>query len=209
MLRSVPPVSSGRLLMPMVFLSAWNLLHFAEAGERMAFVWAAVLAQSLQLWAVMPHSPVQMKRSFGRARITYLAVLALMLMAIAVQVWMADPLFSQRLLSALCIVYALVMLLGLAGERDVLDSFAPDDGQMPMAARRHMLRLFAFVAFVILTVNEGLILFAVPLAGRVAVLALLPILLNFAFLHMLRLTRSHLAPIDLVESDKDALGETA
>ncbi len=189
MLRSVPPVSTGRLLMPMVFLSGWNLLHFAEAGEVMAFVWAAVLAQALQLWAVMPHTPMQVKRRFGRARITYLAVLALMLLLIATQVWMADPLFSQRVLTALCVVYALVMLLGLVGDRDVLDSFAPPGDGLTGAERRHMLRLFAFVAFLVMAVNEGLVLFAVPLAGRVATLALMPILLNFGFGYVFKLTR--------------------
>lgn len=189
MLRSVPPVSTGRLLMPMVFLSAWNLLHFAEAGERMAFVWAAVLAQALQIWAVMPHSPMQVKRSFGRARITYLAVVAVMLVTMAAQVWMADPLFTQRLLSSLCIVYALAMLLGLVGDADVLNSFVPADDRMSQRERRIILRLFAFVAFTVLTVNEGLILLEVPLAGRVATLALMPIVLNFGFLQVQRLMR--------------------
>lgn len=183
LLRSVPPASTGRLLMPMVFLSGWNVLRFAGASGADAFVWSAVLSQALQLWAVLPQTTAQARHRFGPARLSYIAVLSVMLLVVATQVWICDPLYSQRLLTVLCMVYALVMVLGLAGDRTVLDSFAPADPRAPQAdaARFSLLRLFAFVAFIVMTVNEGLILLDVPLAARVATLALLPILLNVGF----------------------------
>lgn len=74
-----------------------------------------------------------------RKRVTFLIAL--------MQLWLASPLFTQRVLTALCIFFLVVMLLGILRERDVmarLHSAMPVSGQYTAPAS--LLRVNAAVA---------------------------------------------------------------
>ncbi|MDQ2091999.1 hypothetical protein [Marimonas arenosa] len=190
LLRSIPPVSPGRLLMPAIFLSGWTLLRALEIAEARAFVWAAVLAQAVQVWAVLPISAWHQRRLFGRARRALFAAVAVCFTVLALQVWWADPVFSQRVVTVYCAFYVGAMLAGILGDQLFIDRFVPvsDPQAVPMITRRHLLKLYALVAFLVIVVNETLLAMTAPLGARVAVLALLPIALHIFYEIVLRLT---------------------
>ena len=189
LLRSIPPVSPGRLLMPAVFLSCWTVLSASGLGENLAFVASAVLAQLAQVWAGLPgaarrewlrHGSGSATRSVGR----------IVFLVLAVQVWWAEPLITQRALTGICAVYVAVMCWGAFGDRGVLDAFArlgPGSG-VSLVARKHLLRLYALTGFLVIAVNESLIAMAAPLGARVVALSLLPLVLHVFYEIALRLT---------------------
>ncbi|WP_137703001.1 hypothetical protein [Marimonas lutisalis] len=190
LLRSIPPVSPGRLTMPVVFLSSWTVLRGLAFNETLAFVWAGVLAQFAQVWGVLPVSLWHQRRLFGRARPGGWYAISFALAAFGVQVFWADPVVSQRFVTAYGGLYIAIMVWGISGDRVVLDRFAPvpDQSKVSQAFRRHLLKLYALVAFLVIVVNETLLAMAAPLAARVAVLARLPIALHVFFETALRLT---------------------
>ncbi|WP_458877657.1 hypothetical protein [Arenibacterium sp. CAU 1754] len=155
----------------------------------MAFVLSLVVAETYLMWRNLPASVGAHGPSTGTATpamfwgIGGAAALAL------VQIWLADPIVSQRILSGACALYVLVMALGIAGDEDVLNHFAPDEQDIcPMVVRRHLLKLYALVAFTLLVLNESLIAAHVPLDGRIVMLALAPLALHVFYEIVLVLT---------------------
>lgn len=190
LLRSLPLITWGRLLMPAVFAGSWALLRAVGLEPPTAFVWSAVLAQAAHLYAVLPVTVARQRRAFGRAKgglswamLGYLAVFAL-------QIWMADPVVTQRVVSAACAVYVGITVLVLCGDRLVLDRFVPvrDESDVPLEFRYHLLRLYALTALLVLVVNEILLAAGTTLQMRVIVFSMLPIVLFYLFEIMLRLT---------------------
>ena len=183
LLRSIPPVPPGRLLMPALFLSAWTVLRAFSVAEVPAFVLAGVLAQTAQLWAVLPVAVWHQRRLFARAGGTAQAALALYLAVIALQLWQMDPAISQRVVTVYCALYVATMLAGILGDRLFLDRFVPVSAPdaVPVVTRRHILKLHALVAVLVIVVNEILLAMAAPLGARVATLALLPVGLHVLF----------------------------
>ncbi len=57
-----------------------------------------------------------------------------------------------------------------------------------MEFRRHLLRLYALTAFLVIVVNESLLAADAPLGMRVAILSVLTVALHYRFEIMLRLT---------------------
>lgn len=190
LLSHLPPVSTGRLLMPAVFLGGWTALRAAGTPEATAFVWAAVLAQAAQVWGTLPGTVRRQRRVFGQARQTFFRAMTIILGVLAFQIWYADPSVSQRIISTCCAAYAGLMVLGILGDTDILDRFAPvtDDTRVPMSFRHHLLMLYALVAIMVIAVNETLLVLDAPLSTRVATLSLLPVALHYFFEITLRLT---------------------
>ncbi len=80
-----------------------------------------------------------------------------------------------------CAVYAAVMALGVWGDRDILNRFAPasKDSDVSLEFRRHVLMLSALVVILVIVVNETLLVLNTTLATRVAALSVLPIVLHY------------------------------
>ena len=156
----------------------------------MAFVWSAVLAQAAHLYAVLPVSVLRQRRLFGRAEDGLSWAMLVYLALFALQIWMADPVVTQRIVSAACAAYVGIIVIGLCGDRMVLDRFAPvrADADVPLEFRYHLLRLYGITALMVLVVNESLLTTGAPLQMRVVVFSVLPIVLFYLFEIMLRLT---------------------
>lgn len=199
LLRHLPPVLPGRLVMPVVFVSSWTGLLACQISAPLAFVWAGVLAQAAQIWAVLPVSVWLQRHTFGHARPAVSTAMVMILSVLALQVYWSDPVVSQRMVSAYCGLYVLILVSGLRGDRDVLNRFTPvsNDAQVPLVFRRHLLRLYVLVAMLVLGINETLLAIDAPLGARVATFALMPVVLHYLFAIMLRLT---CPPLDEMKS---------
>lgn len=178
--------------MPAVFLSTWTVLRVAlHTPESIAFVWAVVIAQAVQLWAVMPLTVWRAQHtSGGSARKSVIWAVAIQYSSLVFQIWWSDPWMSQRLVSVYLTLYATTMAFGVWGDRDVMNRFVPvpKDADVPLAFRRHLLKLYALVAVLAIATNETLLAVNAPLNSRVVTLSLLPIVLHYFFVISLRLT---------------------
>jgi hypothetical protein len=190
LLKELPPVSTGRLIMPVTFLLSWMVFLLCGAPERAAFVWAAVLAQAAHLWAVLPVSVTKQRRAFGEARNATLWAVGITFGVLVVQVWVHEPWLTQRIVSLYLALYVGMMIMGLRGDRIALDRTVPvlRTSNVPLVFRRHLLRLYALTAIVAIAINEALIVADTALSVRVATLALLPVGLHYFFQIVLRLT---------------------
>jgi len=182
LLKDLSPVSPARLLMVAVFIGGWSLLRLAGCPAPQAFVWAAVLAQAAQVWHVLPltaRRPLAIGRASSAAKWGVAAILALM----AVQLWWADPLFSQRLISLYCAAYAGIMLITARSASGALARTiaGPDAAEVPSCVHRRLFHLYAGLAIIVLAVNESLLALGTELGTRVALLSLLPIVLHYIF----------------------------
>ncbi|MHA6268376.1 hypothetical protein ACXYMP_16065 [Aliiroseovarius sp. CAU 1755] len=190
LLRHLPPVSPGRLLMPGVFIGSWTTFRMSGVSEPVAFVWAGVLAQATHLWAVLPVAVWRQRQAFGSAKSSVRWAVAFYLGTMAFQIWWCEPWMSQRLVSIYCAGYAAMMALGVWGDSDVLDRTVPvsKNTDMPLVFRCHLLMLYAFVAILVLATNETLLVIDATLSSRVVTISLLPIALHYFFHFGLLLT---------------------
>ena len=198
LIRQLRPISPGRLLMPAVFLGSWTVLRAAHMPDPVAFVWAGVLAQAAQIWAVLPVTVWHLSHAYGRAHHGANWCMGILLAVLTFQIWCADPWISQRLVSVYCALYASLMALGVWGDSDVLNRYAPmsEDSDVPMHFRRHLLKLYALFAILVIAVNEALLAINAPISTRVIMLSLLPIVVHYLFTITLLLTSPHLDETD-------------
>lgn len=184
--------------MPAVFLSSWTVLQAAHVSDSVAFVWAGVLAQTAQIWSTLPVTVRRQRHAFGRARSAVSWAMAILVCVLSFQIWWSDPWLSQRLVSIYCALYAAIMALGVWGNRDAVNRFAPvsKDTDVPLDFRRHLLMLYALVAILVIVVNETLLALDTPLSTRVVTLSLLPVALHYFFAITLDLTHPPLDDID-------------
>lgn len=189
-LKSLPPVSVGRLIMPTSFIVSWSLLSLISINENSAFVWAAVTAQTVQMWIMLPISirkrPHILRDSPNIFKLTMFLVIATMFL----QIMWSEPIVTHRIITVYCLVYGGCTLLGVAGDRDFQDEFAPQNAEktISLAFRMHILKLRALTIFLILIVNELLVITQTELNTRVAIFAVLPVCLHYFFAIVLRLT---------------------
>ncbi len=184
------PISPARLLMSFVFSGSWAGLKLSGVSLPTAFVWAAVCAQGVQIWLVLPPIVRRQRQKTGSARAAVSVVLAIWFGAVAVQVWWSEPWLSQRLLSACCALYAIILMLGIMRDDDVMKYFAPgpNDRQVSPEFRRHLLRLYALAAILVIAVNESLLVTGASLNLTVAILSLMPLILHYIFQMVFLLT---------------------
>lgn len=148
---SIPPMRAETLLPLMVMLILWIGLNAAGLPEDRVFVLVLVLAQAHAVWRSLPNAARHMRGDNGERMIwPVVAVTALSALQLAV----AEPLFSQRLLSGGCVFVLLVMLLGVRREKAVMARVmrSVTEGR-PVS----LLRVNAWFALVFLCLNEALI----------------------------------------------------
>lgn len=190
LLRSMRSISLGRLLMPAVFVSSWTTLCAVGTPDPIAFVWAGVLAQAAQIWGVLPVAVWRQRHAFGRSRSAVCWAVAILFGFLAFQIWWSDPWVSQRLVSVYCAWYVAMMAFGVWGDHDIMNRTVPvaKDSDVSFGFRRHLLKLYALVAILIIVTNESLMAVDAPLGTRVVVLTLLPMALHYFFEITLLLT---------------------
>ena len=189
LLKSLPQISVGRLLMPAIFIFSWTVFRTAGAADTVSFVWAIVLAQAAQVWFALPMTALRQRQTYGNNGRSLNWVLATVVVLMFLQIWWSEPWFSQRLASISCALFAFVMLLGVWGDRDVIDQFAPvsTNSNISRAFRIHLLKLYVLVPILFIATNETLVAIDATLSARVAVLSLLPIALHYFFEIAIRL----------------------
>lgn len=176
--------------MPGVFVVGWMTFNAIGWPEEPAFVWAGVLAQASHLWAVIPVSVFRQLHAFGRAKQAVTWAVAISFGVLVFQIWWCEPWMSQRVISVYCAFYAASMVLGVLGDRDVVNRtvLVSKSADVPLVFRRHLLKLYTLVAILIIATNETLLAVDTALSSRVAILSLLPVVLHYFFEITLRLT---------------------
>ncbi|MDU8926048.1 hypothetical protein RXV86_01485 [Alisedimentitalea sp. MJ-SS2] len=182
LLTSVPPVQPARIWPLLIFLLGFVSMRNLQLDESASFVWAAVIAQFVVVWRNIPAAAEELRRVGSRLHVLYLGVAAT-IVAAAVQIWMMDPVITQRMLSMSCLVFGLAMLWGALGHPRIRDLFVPSSRQSPIpeVPRTHMLRLNVFAAVSVLAVNEALVLAHFDLTTRVSILAMLPLIIHVLY----------------------------
>lgn len=155
---SIPPIRSHTLLPVVIMLVLWVGLNRFGLDPHRAFVLAVVVAQAFALWRNLPRAAAMLSHvdqgKPGMLRWPVCGVLGLA----ALQLWVNDPLLTQRILTGLCAVVLGVMVLGIRRERDMLDRVVPAaQAAGAQVERVSLLRINATAAAAMIAVNEALI----------------------------------------------------
>ena len=190
LLSGLPPISIGTLLRPTIFASSWMILCAVGTPVAIAFVWALVLAQAIQIWVSIPRSVWQLRQSTGSTRNSIWAAMVISLASIAFQIWYSEPWLSQRVISIYCAVYAALVAIAASGDEKMVACVSPEakNSDVSMVFQLHLFKLNAVVAILALAINESLLAAQPPISTRVAVLSVLPIALHYFYHIALRLT---------------------
>lgn len=184
--------------MSAVFLGSWTVLQALQISESVAFVWAAVLAQAAQACRNLPGTIRRQHLTLGRKYPPAAWALAVPICVLSVQVWLSDPVVSQRLVSIFCALYIAIMAMGVRGDREIINHVTPvsKESGVSLGFRRHLLMLYALVAILVIATNETLIALDTTLGTRVVVLSILPIAMHGFFWIALQLTHPPLGKND-------------
>lgn len=160
---SIPPIKPQNLLPVMIMLGIWVVLRTNEVPVDPAFVVSVVAAQAYLVWRNLPMAAANL-RKMGSASRRLLHGIIILTLAIAVfQLTLCSPLFTQRILTVICVFFLLIMLVGILREREMLERIAP---AMPVSGQYSapisLLRVNAAMAAMIIAVNEILIVFESP-----------------------------------------------
>lgn len=187
---NLPPVSWGRLIMPLAFIGSWTLLRGFSFAPPIAFVWSAVFAQFVQIWVVLPVTVRRHRSVFGRASQATSWATCMIIGLLGIQVWWLDPMVTHRLVSFCCVSYAMLMWWGVKGDTMVRDRFVPvrQGRDLPEIFRTHLLKLYALMSVLVLAINETLVATETAFHIRVVVLSIAPICLHYTFYVLLRQT---------------------
>lgn len=148
---SIPPMRAETLLPLIIMFLLWIGLKEAGLPEDKVFVLVLVVAQAHAVWRSLPNAARHLQGDTSRR---LLWPVAIVLAFAAMQLWVSDPLFSQRILSGGCIFVLLVMVLGLRREKEVMARMMRTVAQgRPVS----LLRVNAWFALAFLCLNEALI----------------------------------------------------
>ncbi|MEM6577531.1 MAG: hypothetical protein AAF678_03495 [Pseudomonadota bacterium] len=155
---SVPPLRVDILWPFAVVLSIFVGLTLAGWEEARVFVLVSVTAQALVLWRNLPRAARDLGSiSSGHARLLVWPVI-IMLALIALQLVLASPLFTQRLVSAGCIFVLVIMLFGVRREKQILGAVMKGVRSVrPLSSPVPLMRVNALFAAALLCLNELLI----------------------------------------------------
>lgn len=148
---SIPPMRPDALLPLVIMLVLWIGLRAAGFPDAMVFVLVIVCAQAHAVWRSLPNAARHMQRG-EMSKLIWTVILMLKLATL--QLYIGDPLFSQRLLSGGCVFVLLVMLIGVRREQEVL---ARVTRNVTHGRPISLLRVNAGFALAFLCVNEVLI----------------------------------------------------
>lgn len=178
---SIPPIQPGNLLPVLIMVMLWVGLRFIGVAEDQAFVISCVSAQAYAIWRNLPSAALSLQHvERGRPRMLVVPV-ALIIAVAGLQLWLASPLFTQRVVTAFCVILLAVMVWGILREREMLDRVVPE-GRMPqqICPPVSLLRINAIVAAVVIAVNETLVAFE-TLAVWISVMPLLMLVLHAVY----------------------------
>ncbi|MEM8776040.1 MAG: hypothetical protein AAGF53_13460 [Pseudomonadota bacterium] len=155
---SVPPLQVETVLPLILMLVLWIAFTAIGLSKDIVFVLVLVIGQSFLLWRNLPKAAFDLGKIEGRkSRLLVWPVAGLLSLA-AIQLLIASPLFSQRLLSAGCLFVLIVMLLGVRREKQVMDRVATGiRSTTPVTPPVSLLRVNALFAAAFLCINEMLI----------------------------------------------------
>ncbi|MEO0568877.1 MAG: hypothetical protein AAF066_14180 [Pseudomonadota bacterium] len=146
-------------VLPLVLmLVLWITFSSFGLSKDVVFVLVLVIGQSFILWRNLPKAAFDLGKIEGnKSRLLVWPVVALVTLA-AVQLAIASPLFSQRLLSGGCLFVLIVMVLGVRRENLVMKRVAEGiRSTTPMSSPVSLLRINAVFAAAFLCINEMLI----------------------------------------------------
>jgi len=155
---SIPPIRPRTLLPVLIMLVLWVGLTHLEVEPHRAFVLAVVVAEAYAIWRNLPQAAAMLSNvDQGKPRMLRWPVCVILGLA-ALQLWMNDPLLTQRVLTGLVVVFLGVMVIGIRRERDMLDRVVPIVSAAGVHVERvSLLRINAIAAAVVIAVNEVLI----------------------------------------------------
>ncbi|MEM9845576.1 MAG: hypothetical protein AAF965_12315 [Pseudomonadota bacterium] len=155
---SIPPLRADILWPFIAVLTIFVALSLAGWDEARVFVFVAVTAQALVLWRNLPRAARDLGTiSSGHARLLVWPVV-ITLGLIAVQLVLASPLFTQRLISAGCVFVLVVMLFGMRREKQIMGVVMKGVRSVrPLSSPVSLMRVNALFATALLCVNEMLI----------------------------------------------------
>lgn len=175
---SIPPINPGNILPLVIMLIMWVGLHQFPIDENTIFVISVVVAEGYMIWRNLPTAAASLGTiQQDKPRLLRWPVMVVLVL-IAAQLWLNDPLFTQRVLTGACLFVLLIMLLGLRREQILLDRVVPLSLHPGREIKRvSLLRINALVLAIVITVNEVLVA-SEPLAVWITVMPLMAILMH-------------------------------
>lgn len=160
---SIPPIRARNVLPVIIMLMIWVGLRAVGATENTSFVLAVVVAQAYAIWRNLPQAAHDMAQlQAGRPGMLRWPVIGLVVLA-GLQIWLNDPLLTQRLITAFATFFLIVMVLGVIREGEVLERVTPRNADgTPEYKVVSLLRVNALVAMMVICVNEVLIAYETP-----------------------------------------------
>ena len=155
---SIPPIRSQNLLPVLIMLILWLVLGRMTVPQDQVFVLSVVVAQAYAIWRNLPQAAASIHQTTaGRTGLLRWPVVVLLVLS-AVQLWLNNPLFTQRGISAVALFLLIIMVLGMMREGDVMTRVTPTnaDGE-EVYETVSLLRVNALVAAMVIAVNEILI----------------------------------------------------
>jgi len=155
---SIPPIRSQNLLPVVIMLILWIGLGRMSVPQDQVFVLSVVVAQAYAIWRNLPQAAASLHQTTaGRTGLLRWPVVVLLVLS-AVQLWLNNPLFTQRGISAVALFLLVIMVLGMMREGDVMTRVTPTnaDGE-EVYETVSLLRVNALVAAMVIAVNEILI----------------------------------------------------
>ncbi|WP_120502175.1 hypothetical protein [Roseovarius sp. EL26] len=159
-------------------LILWVGLHQFPIDEAAIFVISVVTAQGYMVWRNLPTAAASLNSiQAGKPHMLRWPVIIVIALS-GLQIWLNDPLFTQRVLSGICLFILIVMLLGIRREQALLDRVVPAGFRFGREIKRvSLLRINALVLAIVITVNEILIA-SESLVVWITVMPLLAILMH-------------------------------
>ncbi|MDT8328455.1 MAG: hypothetical protein RQ750_13910, partial [Roseovarius sp.] len=129
-----------------------------DVPQDQTFVLSVVVAQAYAIWRNLPQAAHSLDQTTGgRAGMLRWPVIILLLLS-ALQLWLNNPYFTQRGISAVALFFLVVMVLGMMREGAVMDRVTPKDAEGDAVYETvSLLRVNALVAAMVIAVNEILI----------------------------------------------------
>jgi|GEM_PF-5613000 len=155
---SIPAIRSQNLLPVVIMLILWIGLGRMSVPQDQVFVLSVVVAQAYAIWRNLPQAAASLHQTTaGRTGLLRWPVVVLLVLS-AVQLWLNNPLFTQRGISAVALFLLVIMVLGMMREGDVMTRVTPTnaDGE-EVYETVSLLRVNALVAAMVIAVNEILI----------------------------------------------------
>ena len=185
---SIPPIKPQNLLPVLIMLGLWVILRTQGVAEDAAFVVSVVTAQAYLVWRNLPMAAANLDTVQGPRNQMLYAMVGVTFLIALMQLWLGSPLFTQRVLTVLCVFFLVIMLLGIPREREMMErlqSAMPVNGQY--TAPVSLLRVNAFMSALIIAMNEWLIFYESP-AVWITIMPLFMLVLHGVYWAMVLMT---------------------